>query len=87
MAEKNGGKTKIFIDGREGTTGLRIYDRLEKMNGIELIILKEDERKDRKGSRNDWKYREDKDNMESNENREQREESGWSCSECCPDRY
>ena len=47
MAEKNGGKTKIFIDGREGTTGLRIYDRLEKMDGIELIILKEDERKDR----------------------------------------
>ncbi len=38
-------KTKIFIDGREGTTGLRIYDRLEKMDDIELIILKEDDRK------------------------------------------
>ena len=39
-------KTKIFIDGREGTTGLRIYDRLEAMNDIELIVLKEEERKD-----------------------------------------
>lgn len=39
------GKTKIFIDGREGTTGLRIYDRLEGMEDIELIVLKEEERK------------------------------------------
>ena len=39
-------KTKIFIDGREGTTGLRIYDRLSAMDDIELIILKEEERKD-----------------------------------------
>lgn len=40
-----GKKTKVFIDGREGTTGLRIYDRLENMNDIELIILKEEDRK------------------------------------------
>ncbi|MCD8035812.1 MAG: N-acetyl-gamma-glutamyl-phosphate reductase [Clostridiales bacterium] len=38
-------KTKVFIDGREGTTGLRIYDRLEAMDDIELIILNDDERK------------------------------------------
>ena len=35
--------TKIFIDGREGTTGLRIYDRLASRDDIELIILKEEE--------------------------------------------
>ncbi len=40
-----GKKTKVFIDGREGTTGLRIYDRLENMEDIELIVLKEEERK------------------------------------------
>jgi N-acetyl-gamma-glutamyl-phosphate reductase len=40
-----GKKTKVFIDGREGTTGLRIYDRLENMDDIELIILKEEDRK------------------------------------------
>ncbi len=37
--------TKIFIDGREGTTGLRIYDRLANRDDIELIILKEEDRK------------------------------------------
>ena len=37
--------TKIFIDGREGTTGLRIYDRLASRDDIELIILKEEDRK------------------------------------------
>ncbi len=40
-----GKKTKVFIDGREGTTGLRIYDRLENMDDIELIILNEEDRK------------------------------------------
>ena len=39
-------KKKIFIDGRAGTTGLRIYERLEKREDIELIVLSEDERKD-----------------------------------------
>ena len=38
-------KKKIFIDGRAGTTGLRIYERLEKRDDIELIILSEEERK------------------------------------------
>jgi N-acetyl-gamma-glutamyl-phosphate reductase len=37
--------TKIFIDGREGTTGLRIYDRLASRDDIELIILKDEDRK------------------------------------------
>lgn len=39
-------KKKIFIDGRAGTTGLRIYERLEGREDIELIILSDDERKD-----------------------------------------
>ena len=41
-------KKKIFIDGRAGTTGLRIYERLEKREDIELILLSDDERKDPK---------------------------------------
>ena len=38
--------TKIFIDGSAGTTGLRIYERLENRNDIELIRLSEENRKD-----------------------------------------
>jgi len=38
-------KTRVFIDGREGTTGLRIYDRLAVMDNIELIVLSEEDRK------------------------------------------
>ncbi len=37
---------KIFIDGREGTTGLRIYERLAAFKGIEIIVLPEHLRKD-----------------------------------------
>lgn len=37
---------KIFIDGKAGTTGLRIYERLESRNDIEIILLSDDERKD-----------------------------------------
>ncbi len=38
--------TKIFIDGSAGTTGLRIYERLNNRKDIELIILPEETRKD-----------------------------------------
>lgn len=37
---------KIFIDGKAGTTGLRIYDRLKQRSDIELILLSEEQRKD-----------------------------------------
>jgi len=36
---------KVFIDGREGTTGLRIYDRLKDRKDIQLIVLEEKDRK------------------------------------------
>ncbi len=38
--------TKIFIDGSQGTTGLKIFDRLSKREDIELITLEESLRKD-----------------------------------------
>lgn len=38
--------TKIFIDGSQGTTGLKIFDRLAKREDIELITLPEELRKD-----------------------------------------
>ena len=37
---------KIFIDGKAGTTGLRIYERLGGRNDIEMITLSEERRKD-----------------------------------------
>ncbi len=36
---------KIFIDGKAGTTGLRIYERLGQRKDIELLSLPEEERK------------------------------------------
>ncbi len=38
---------KVFIDGREGTTGLRIYERLSKRSDIDLITLPEELRKNK----------------------------------------
>lgn len=37
--------TKIFIDGKEGTTGLRIYDRLSQRVDLSMLTLPERERK------------------------------------------
>lgn len=39
-------KTKIFIDGSEGTTGLRIYERFEGRDDIELLRISGELRKD-----------------------------------------
>ena len=36
---------KVFIDGKSGTTGLRIYERLAQRTDIELLILSDDERR------------------------------------------
>ena len=36
----------VFIDGREGTTGLQIYDRLAKRGDCNILVLPEDKRKD-----------------------------------------
>lgn len=38
----------VFIDGKEGTTGLQIYERLGKREDINLITLSEEKRKDEK---------------------------------------
>lgn len=37
--------TKVFIDGKEGTTGLRIFDRLSQRADLQLLTLPERERK------------------------------------------
>ena len=40
------GKPVVYIDGKEGTTGLQIYDRLAGREDIELLLIDEDKRKD-----------------------------------------
>ncbi len=42
---------KIFIDGKAGTTGLRIYERLEQREDIEILTLSEEKRKDAEARR------------------------------------
>jgi N-acetyl-gamma-glutamyl-phosphate reductase len=37
---------KVFIDGKEGTTGLKIYERFSGRKDIELMQIDEDKRKD-----------------------------------------
>ena len=39
-------KPKVYIDGKEGTTGLQIYDRLASRDDIELLLIDETKRKD-----------------------------------------
>ncbi|MGN6714785.1 N-acetyl-gamma-glutamyl-phosphate reductase [Anaerocolumna jejuensis] len=39
-------KTKIFVDGSEGTTGLRIHERFMKRQDIELLAISPELRKD-----------------------------------------
>lgn len=38
---------KVFIDGSSGTTGLRILDRLKDRDDIEVLILSEEDRKNK----------------------------------------
>ena len=40
-------KPKVYIDGKEGTTGLQIYDRLAGRQDIDLLLIDEEKRKDR----------------------------------------
>lgn len=42
---------KLFIDGKTGTTGLRILERIQNRKDIKLISLSEEERKDAKRRR------------------------------------
>ena len=44
-------KPKVYIDGKEGTTGLQIYERLGGREDIELLLIDEDKRKDREERR------------------------------------
>ncbi len=39
-------KKKVFIDGREGTTGLQIVERIERRPELELMVIDENKRKD-----------------------------------------
>ena len=39
-------KIKVFIDGSEGTTGLRIFERIENRDDIELLRIPSELRKD-----------------------------------------
>ncbi len=39
-------KTKVYIDGQSGTTGLQIYDRIGSRDDLELLRIPEDKRHD-----------------------------------------
>lgn len=39
-------RSKIYIDGKEGTTGLQIYERLGARDDLELLLIDEAKRKD-----------------------------------------
>lgn len=40
------GKPVVYIDGREGTTGLQIFDRLADREDVQLLLIDGDKRKD-----------------------------------------
>ena len=40
------GKFKVFVDGSEGTTGLKIHSYLEKRNDIEVLRIQPEKRKE-----------------------------------------
>ena len=40
-------KPVVYIDGKDGTAGLQIYDRLSARSDIELLLIDEDKRKDK----------------------------------------
>lgn len=35
-------KTRVFIDGKEGTTGLQIYERFQNRNDVEIMLIDEE---------------------------------------------
>lgn len=37
---------KVYIDGKEGTTGLQIFERFAKRDDLEILLIDEDKRKD-----------------------------------------
>ena len=39
-------KTKVYIDGKEGTTGLQIFERFAGRDDLEILLIDEDKRKD-----------------------------------------
>ena len=39
-------KPKVYINGKDGTTGLQIYDRLSVRSDIDLLLIDEEKRKD-----------------------------------------
>ena len=46
-------KTRVFIDGKEGTTGLQIYERFQNRNDVEIMLIDEEKRKDERESKDD----------------------------------
>ncbi|MCI6546192.1 MAG: N-acetyl-gamma-glutamyl-phosphate reductase, partial [Spirochaetia bacterium] len=37
---------KVFIDGKEGTTGLKIFERFANRSDLEILEISEEKRKD-----------------------------------------
>ena len=44
-------KTRVFIDGKEGTTGLQIYERFQNRNDVEIMLIDEASAWTRKSAR------------------------------------